>query len=57
MLAVMAENDEIDDDEGGGMKGFLILVLVIFGLIVAAVAALAIFGPDSGLLPFDYEGA
>ena len=57
MLAVMAENDEIDDDEGGGMKSFLILVLVIFGLIVAAVAALGIFGPDSGLLPFDYEGA
>ena len=44
-------------DQGSGLKGFLLLVLVIFGLILAAVAAFAFFGPDSGLLPFDYEGA
>ena len=40
-----------------GLKSFLILVLVLFALVMVVVAAIAIFGPDGGLLPFDYEGA
>jgi len=50
-------DDSQSDEQGGGLKGFAILVLVFFVIIVAVVAALATFGPDSGLLPFDYEGA
>lgn len=47
----------MSDPEGGGLKSFAIMVAWAFAVIVLLVVALAIFMPDSGLLPFAYEGA
>lgn len=55
--AKAAKMNEHIQDSSGGLRRFIIMVLVIFGMIVGAVALLALLGPDSGLLPFDYEGA
>lgn len=39
----------------GGLRQFLVIVAVMFGLIVAALLIAAYFG-DGGMMPFDYEG-
>lgn len=41
---------------GASLRRFVWTVIVMFALIVLAVAGVALFGPDGGLLPFDYEG-
>ncbi len=40
----------------GGLRRFVLVVLLMFlGILVVAIG-IAVFGPDGGLLPFSYEG-
>ena len=41
--------------KSGGLRQFLVIVAVLFGLIVAALLIASAFS-DGGMMPFDYEG-
>jgi hypothetical protein len=51
-----ASPDPLPAKSNGGAKRFLLLVLALFLVIVAALAAFMYFSGDPGSLPFAYDG-